>query len=174
MSRSYLKHGLSALKTRQKRRRNGPIDRRTKTGQNAPTVIAEIATDLGGMDSMSAQAKIATESIGRNIAFLDEIDGLGFELLTLFRKLIKAEAKKIEANNSLLDEAGRLKKAIGKCSQQLAMIQRIYSYRVPVLNSLNRDLALIGLEKAPPKQKSLDEIIAEETEGNGQDKESEP
>jgi hypothetical protein len=46
-------------------------------------------------------------------------------------------------------------------------ISTLYSYRQGVVNNLSRNLLALGLEKAPPKQKSLEEILAED-EGEGQ------
>jgi hypothetical protein len=86
------------------------------------------------------------EMVRRDVYFADEIDK------RIFRYLYKVGQD---------PDIGAKAKASAK------LVSTLYSYRQAVVNNLSRNLLALGLEKAPPKQKSLEEILAED-EGEGQ------
>jgi hypothetical protein len=47
------------------------------------------------------------------------------------------------------------------------LIGTLYSYRQSAANNLSRNLLALGFEKASPKVKSLEEILAEDQEPEG-------
>jgi hypothetical protein len=59
----------------------------------------------------------------------------------------------------ILYKAGAKEKKLGP-----KFIGLLYSYRSGIARSLSSNLLALGLEKAPPKVKSLEEILAEEPE----------
>jgi hypothetical protein len=46
------------------------------------------------------------------------------------------------------------------------VIWLLYGYRQPIARNLASNLMALGLTKAPPKVKTLDEILSEEEDGN--------
>ena len=40
----------------------------------------------------------------------------------------------------------------------------LYSYRVPIVSNISKNLMALGLEKKPPTTKSLEEILSESEE----------
>lgn len=40
-------------------------------------------------------------------------------------------------------------------------LNKLYSYRAPILASLTKNLMALGLDKVPPPTKSLEELLAE-------------
>lgn len=124
------------------------IDRRTAAGQNAVGVRDEILSDLGGADQLSAAKLILVELIARDVYFCDEIDR------RIFKAIYKAGVTERE-----LERFGKLRSP--------KFIATLYQYRQSAANNLARNLLALGLEKAPPKVKSLDEILSEESEEEG-------
>jgi hypothetical protein len=152
-NQNRLTHGIVAFQNRYQRQRHrrSLIDRRTKAGQNAVAVRDEILRDLGGAEGLAATKLVLVELIARDVYFCDEIDR------RIFRAIYKVAAKE-----KALEKLGKTK------SPQ--MIATLYSYRQTAANNLARNLQALGLEKAPPKQKTLQEILSEpeesdETEG---------
>jgi hypothetical protein len=107
----------------------------------------ELLADLGGEANCSTAKLMLIEMVRRDVYFLDEIDR------RTFRFLHEADAKFPES---------RKKNPKG--------VSQLYSYRTAVVNSLSRNLLALGLEKLPPKQKTLEEILNEPDEPEGQDK----
>jgi hypothetical protein len=147
-SQNGLSHGVVAFKNQIKRRaRRGRslIDRRTGAGQNAMAVRDEILKDLGGAEGLAATKLVLVEMTARDVYFLDEIDR------RIFRAIYKLSAKE-----KALESLGKLKNP--------KMIAAMYGYRQTAANNLARNLQALGLEKLPPKQKTLEEILSEPEE----------
>jgi hypothetical protein len=136
-SQNGLSHGVVAFKNEVKRRaRHGRslIDHRTVSGQNAVAAQAGIADDLGGVDHLSTAQKVLIELVGRDLYLLDETD----------QRIIRA-----------CKEIPRLKNS----PKGMATL---YSYRVPIVSNLTRNLTALGLEKKPPPTKTLEQILNED------------
>jgi hypothetical protein len=146
-NQNALSHGVVAYRNQFKRQRHrrSLIDRRTAAGKNAVAVRDEILRDLGGAEGLAATKLVLVELIARDVYFCDEIDR------RIFRAIYKVAAKE-----KALESLGKTK------SPQL--IATLYSYRQSAANNLARNLQALGLEKAPPKQKSLQEILDEPEE----------
>ena len=106
----------------------------------------ELLRDLGGEENCSTAKLMLIEMVRRDVYFCDEIDRRIFKFI-------------YEANTQL-----------PKSKKNPKYISTLYSYRQGVVNNLSRNLQALGLEKAPPKVKSLDEILSED-ENEDQDKE---
>jgi hypothetical protein len=151
-------HGIVKFKKEVKRRsRRGRslIDRRSRAGQNAVAIGNELLQDMGGEENCSTAKLVLIELIRRDVYFCDEIDK------RIFRYIYEVGQD---------SQVGKQAKASAK------LVSGLYGYRTAVVNNLSRNLQALGLEKAPPKVKSLEEILNEpdEPEGDGQDKESGP
>jgi hypothetical protein len=145
-SQNGLSHGVVAFKNQIKRRAKrgrSLIDRRTSAGQNAMAVRDEILRDLGGAEGLAATKLVLFELTARDVYFCDEIDR------RIFRAIYKLSAKE-----KALESLGKIKNP--------KMIATLYGYRVTAANNLARNLLALGLEKAPPKQKTLEEILDED------------
>jgi hypothetical protein len=139
-------HGVIAFRNQVKRRsRRGRslIDRRSAAGKNAVAIGDQLLADLGGEANCSTAKLMLIEMVRRDVYFCDEIDRRIFKYI-------------YDANTQLPQSKKNPK-----------YISTLYSYRQGVVNNLSRNLLALGLEKAPPKQKSLEEILAED-EGEGQ------
>jgi hypothetical protein len=140
-------HSVITFRNQVKRRvRKGRslIDRRTTSGRNAIAVQQEIIADLGGVDQLSAAKLCLVELIARDVYFCDEIDRRIFHTLYAVNQ--------INANNKRYGAKG---------------LATLYSYRQGAARNLASNLALLGLEKAPPPVKSLEEILSEPEESDG-------
>jgi hypothetical protein len=138
-------HGIVAFKNTVKRRkRNGHdvIDRRSKSGQNAVAMRDQLIEERGGTDSLSVAQLAIIELIARDVYFVDEIDRRIFDAIYKLNQL-----QKIGGN-------GRIKNP-----KAIAML---YGYRSAVARNLATNLTVIGLQKPPPKVKTLDEILSED------------
>jgi hypothetical protein len=147
-SQNGLSHGIVAFKNQVKRRvRRGRslIDHRTVAGQNAIGLMQELTNDLGGADNLSAAQLTLIELIGRGAYLTDECD----------RRIFTAIRKINEREKALL-QAGKFKNP--------KVIAVLYGYRQGMARDLVNNLQLLGLEKAPPKQKTLQEILEESEE----------
>jgi hypothetical protein len=146
MSRSYIKHGLITLERQQKERRSGPFDNRTKAAQNARKVQQGLIADMGGADHISTAAMVLIEITARDIAYLDETDRRIFKTIKEYPKA-KASPK---------------------------FLAMLYSYRQPIITNISKNLLALGLDKKPPPQKTLEELLNEpddsEQPANGEDK----
>lgn len=140
-----LSHGLVAYRNQFKRQRHrrSLIDRRTTAGKNAVAVRDEILSDLGGAEGLAATKLVLVELIARDVYFCDEID----------RRIFKA-IYKVAAKERALEKLGKIKNP--------KFIGVLYGYRQGVTNNLARNLLALGLEKTPPKQKTLEEILSED------------
>jgi hypothetical protein len=139
-------HGIVKFEAQVKRRlRRGRslIDRRSKAGQNACAMKQELIADLGGTEEISAAKLALIEMIARDVYFLDETD----------RRIFK-EIYKVSSTEKALEKMGRIKHP--------KFIGILYSYRSAVARNLSANLLALGLEKAPPKQKTLQEILDED------------
>ena len=131
------------------RRGRSLIDRRSTAGKNAVAVRDEILRDLGGAEGLAATKLVLVEMIARDVYFLDECD----------RRIFKA-IYKVSAQERALEKLGKIKNP--------KFIGVLYSYRQGVARNLASNLQALGLEKAPPKQKTLEEIL-NEPEGDQQE-----
>ena len=140
------KHGLVALRNqihRRTRRGRSLIDRRSTAGRNAFAMRQELIADLGGTEELSTAKLALIEMIARDTYFLDEIDR------RIFRAIYKASATERQ-----LERLGKTKHP--------KLIATLYGYRQSAANNLARNLLALGLEKAPPRQKTLEEILDED------------
>src|SRR5262249_49205553 len=112
---------------------------RTVWRQNAVAVQVGLTEDLGGIEHLSTAQKVLIELVGRDLFLLDETD----------QRIVRA-----------CKEIPRLKNS----PKGMALL---YSYRVPIVSNISKNLMALGLEKKPPPQKSLAEIIAESESENG-------
>lgn len=143
-------HGIVTFqKQRWRRERRGRslIDMRSAAGKNAVAVRDEILRDLGGAEGLAATKLVLVEMIARDVYFLDETDR------RIFRAIYKLAAKE-----KVLESLGKTKNP--------KLIGVLYSYRQGVARNLASNLQLLGLEKAPPKTKTLEEILSEPEEND--------
>jgi hypothetical protein len=145
-SQNGLIHGIVAFKNRVHRSRGrGSIDRRSRIGQEALSIQAAYVDDLGGENALTTGQRVVLGLLGQNLYLLGETD------------------KRI---NRAIKEIPKLKNS----PKGMAML---YSYRAAIENNIIRNLTMLGLEKKPPPQKTLEEIISEsesEPESNQQEK----
>jgi hypothetical protein len=151
-SQNHLTHGLAAFRNgvkRRTRRGRSLIDRRSAAGKHAVAMRDELIADQGGTDNLSVAKLALIEMIARDVYFLDECDK---RIMKAIYEKTRAEATADEKKRTMLMK--RHPGAIGK----------MYSYRSPVARNLASNLLALGLEKAPPKQKTLEEILSESTQ----------
>ena len=108
----------------------------------------EILRDLGGAEGLASTKLVLVELIARDVYFCDEID----------RRIFRA-IYKLSAQEKALEVLGKTKNP--------KLIAALYGYRQSAANNLARNLLALGLEKAPPKTKTLEEILSEPEEGDG-------
>jgi hypothetical protein len=151
-NQNALTHGLVALQNkirRRSRRGRSLIDRRSAAGKNAVAIGDQLLADLGGEANCSTAKLMLIEMVRRDVYFLDETDK------RIFRYLYQVGQDPI----------------LGiKAKQSAKLVGTLYGYRQGVARNLASNLLALGLEKAPPKVKSLEEIL-EEDENEDQDKE---
>jgi len=136
-NRSHESHGIVTFqKSVQRRMRRGRsiIDRRSAAGQSAAAIQGELTADLGGIEHISTAQKILIELVGRDLYLLDETD----------QRIVKACREWPKLKNS---------------PKGMAVL---YGYRVPIINSISRNLLALGLDKKPPPAKTLEEILSEQ------------
>ena len=139
------KHSVITFRNQVKRRtRHGRslIDRRTRAGQNALAVRDKMLADMGGESNLSTAKLMLIEMIARDTYFLDETD----------RRIFRAIYKLAEKERAIEKQGGM---------KNPKLIATLYSYRQGAANNLARNLLALGLEKLPPKQKTLEEILNE-------------
>jgi hypothetical protein len=142
-NQNRLSHGLVAFQNkihRRSRRGRSLIDRRSAAGKNAVAIGDELLRDLGGEENCSTAKLMLIEMVRRDVYFCDEIDR------RIFKFIYDANTQKPESKKNP------------------KYISTLYGYRIAVVNNLSRNLQALGLEKAPPKVKSLEEILSEEEE----------
>jgi hypothetical protein len=140
-SQNGLSHGIIAFRNgvkRRARRGRSLIDRRSAAGKNAVAIGDELLRDLGGEENCSTAKLMLIEMVRRDVYFCDEIDQRIFKFMY--------EAKDL----------------VVKPKSNPKYVSMLYGYRTAVVNNLSRNLLALGLEKVPPKQKTLDEILAED------------
>jgi hypothetical protein len=128
-------HGLALVRNRIKRRvKRGRsyVDKRTHEGQEALRVQAGLVDDQGGIDAISAARFIAIQELT--------------QLYYLGAMMDKSIA------TFILDHPE---------SRNVRALARLFSYRMPVTNTIAKYLDVLGLEKRPPPQKTLEEILSE-------------
>src|SRR5262245_47768044 len=138
-SRNHESHGLVTFRNKMhKRAKRGRsiISLRSVSGQNAVAVQAGLTEDLGGLEHLSTAQKVLIELVGRDLYLLDETD----------QRIIRAC------------------KEIPKLKNSPKGMALLYSYRVPIVSNISKNLMALGLEKKPPPAKSLEEILSEEGE----------
>ena len=141
-------HGIVALKKRVQRRvKRGReiIDRRCAAGQNAVAFRSALIEERGGADNLSLAELTLIELIARDVYFIDEID---WRIFAVMHKLRTTEKALI---------------ALGK-TRNPKVIGILYGYRAPITRNLAANLIALGLEKPPPKVKTLQEIMSEDDE----------
>jgi hypothetical protein len=138
-------HGIvtwrNGVKRRIRKHRN-VIDQRCIAGKNAVAMRDELIKERGGPDNLSVAELTIIELIARDIFFADEVD----------RRIFAALAK-LRTTEKKLATLGKIKNT--------KMIGILYSYRQSITRNLAANLLALGLEKPPPKVKSLDEILSE-------------
>jgi hypothetical protein len=147
-NQNALSHGLVAFRNgihRRTRRGRSLIDRRSAAGKNAVAIGDQLLADMGGEENCSTAKLMLIEMIRRDVYFLDETDRRIFKVIY-----------KMSAQERALARLGKIKNP--------KMIGLLYSYRQGVARNLASNLQLLGLEKAPPKQKTLEEILSEPEE----------
>jgi hypothetical protein len=147
-NQNRLTHGLVAFQNkihRRTRRGRSLIDRRSAAGKNAVAIGDQLLADLGGEENCSTAKLMLIEMVRRDVYFLDETD----------RRIFRA-IYKLSAEEKTLEILGKTKNP--------KLIATLYGYRVTAANNLARNLLALGLEKAPPKQKTLEEILSEPEE----------
>ena len=129
-------HGIVTLKNQIRRRvRKGRsfIDRRSHTGRNALEAQAGLIADLGGMENVSTAERIMVEMVSRDLYLLDEID-----------RRIQHVCKKMPQ---------------GKNNPKFLAL--LYSYRMPVVSAISRNLTALGLQRKEIAPRSLEDIFNE-------------
>jgi hypothetical protein len=74
MRRTYTRHGLITLQRRRLARRNGPLNRKHRSGKNAEMLRSEMVADKGGLERISALMLDSINLYTTERAILDEID----------------------------------------------------------------------------------------------------
>ena len=124
-------HGLHALKARGL----DALDHRSKPYRDYVAVKAELASELGGPDSVTRQEAIAIDAISRELLFLDHCDSW---LMA-----------RVEEPGGLLIGRGRRKELLPLFKHRDAIVKRVTSL-----------LGLIGLERRERPVQSLSEYIS--------------
>jgi len=120
-----------------KNRRSGSI-----TGRESrikAQVRDGLIADRGGENKVSTAEKVLVELISSDVAWLATID-------TAIRKVLKLN-KRARANPKAL--------------------KQLDDYKRPIVNSLTTNLQRYGLEKIPAPTQTLEEILAESTDHDG-------
>jgi hypothetical protein len=97
--------------------------------------------DAGGLKNVTAAKRLQAEIIATDATFLGQMDRAIQRVLRL----------------------------VPKYKENAAALAKLDSYRRPVINSLSANLDRFGFTKVAPPQKSLEEILAEDSEAEGQE-----
>ena len=138
-NRYNVTHGLSLVRNQIKRRTDqnrSYVDRRTHEGQDALKIQAGLVEDQGGIDAISTAQFIA----------IQELTNLYYLALMMDR----STKKYLDKNPNLKNP-----KALSK----------LFSYRQPVTNNMEKYLSLLGLDRVAPPEEDLDSYLAK-TYGN--------
>jgi hypothetical protein len=141
-------HGIVKFEAQVKRRaRRGRslIDRRSTAGKNAVAIGDQLLADMGGEENCSTAKLMLIELVRRDVYFLDETDK------RIFRHLYTM------GQDPLIGH---------KAKSSAKLVSVLYGYRQTAANNLARNLLALGLEKLPPKQKTLEEILSEPEESD--------
>src|SRR4030095_9139634 len=143
-NQNALSHGLVPFRDevhRRTRKGRSLIDRRSAAGKNAVAIGDQLLADLGGEGNCSTAKLMLIEMVRRDVYFLDETDK------RIFRYLYQVGQDPV----------------LGiKAKTSARLVSTLYGYRQSAANNLARNLLALGLEKAPPKQKTLEEILSED------------
>jgi hypothetical protein len=129
-------HGLALVRNQIKRRTKrgrSYVDKCTHEGQEALRIQAGLVEDQGGIDAITAARFIAIQELT--------------QLYYLGAMMDHTTAAFLRKNPHY------------KNPRALA---RLFSYRMPVTNTIAKYLDVLGLDKKPPPAKSLEEILAED------------
>jgi hypothetical protein len=132
-------HGIVTFENAVKRRRRrgrSLIDRRSGIGQEALRIQAAYVEDLGGESALTTGQRVVLGLLGQNLYLLGETD-----------KRINRAVKNLPA--------------LKNSPKGMAIL---YSYRGAIENNIIRNLTMLGLERKPKPQKTLEEILSESTE----------
>jgi len=138
-NRYNVTHGLSLVRNQIKRRTDRDrsyVDKRTHEGQDALKIQAGLVEDQGGIDAISTAQFIA----------IQELTNLYYLALMMDRSTKKYLDKNPNMKNP---------KALAK----------LFSYRQPVSNGIEKYLSLLGLNRVAPPEQDLEDYLAE-TYGN--------
>ncbi len=102
-------------------------------------LLNELITDAGGAKEITAARRLQAEIIATDAVFIAQMD------------------RAIQ----------RVFKLNPKYRENPAALAKLDAYRRPVINSLSVNLDRFGFVRAPPKQKTLEEILSEPEEGDG-------
>jgi hypothetical protein len=144
-NRSHETHGIVTFQKavqRRIRKSRSVIDRRCTAGKSAVAMRADLIEERGGTDGLSVSELTLIELIARDVFFVDEIDR---RIFAVMHKLARLEKGK-----------GRIKNPKAICM--------LYSYSQSVARNLSTNLMALGLQKPPPKVKTLQEILSESEE----------
>jgi len=146
-NRSAETHGLVTFRNKMHRRgkcNRSIISLRSISGRNAAAVQAGLTQDLGGLEHLPTAQKVLIELVGRDLYLLAETD----------QRIVRAC------------------KEIPKLKNSPKGMATLYSYRMPIISSISKNLMALGLEKKPPPAKSLEQILEEsdvETKPEGEE-----
>lgn len=133
-SQNNLTHGLSLVRNQIKRRIDRDrsyVDKRTHEGRDALKIQAGLVEDQGGIDAISTAQFIAIQEL-TNLYYL----GLMMD---------RSTKKYLDKNPSMKNP-----KALSK----------LFSYRQPVTNNIEKYLSLLGLDTAAPPEEDLETYLA--------------
>jgi hypothetical protein len=118
---------------RRVRRGRSLIDRRSAIGQEACRIQASYIEDLGGENALTTGQRVVLGLLGQNLYLLGETD----------KRINKACREWPSLKNSPKGMA------------------TLYGYRAAIENNIIRNLTMLGLDRKPPPQKTLEEILNE-------------
>jgi phytoene/squalene synthetase len=107
------RHGLNRQMARIKLKGLGVIDRRTAAARELLQWRAQLLTDLGGEDSISAQRRALVETAARTKAIIDHVDAFLLSLGSLVNKRKRSLYPVVAQRQSLCDSLSRLLGQLG-------------------------------------------------------------
>jgi hypothetical protein len=134
-------HGLALVRNQIKRRTKrgrSYVDKRTHEGQEALRIQAGLVDDQGGVDAISAAKFIVIQELT--------------QLYYLGAMMDHATAAFLRKNPQYKNPRA---------------LSRLFSYRMPLSNTIAKYLDVLGLDKKPPPAKTLEELFDEDEEKDG-------
>jgi hypothetical protein len=101
-------------------------------------LLTELIADAGGANEITATRRLQAEIIATDAVFIAQMD--------------RAIQRVFRLNP--------------RYKENIAALAKIDAYRRPIINSLSVNLERFGFTRAPPKQKTLQEILEEPEEEN--------